>query len=75
MSEKDDEKKEPRRFIQSSREIINQLIEERKHGPKCPCDDCFIFLYEGARRAKEDLPGSYLVDHWEDKEQEDILPS
>lgn len=69
------DKKETRMFIQSSREIMNQLIEERKHGPKCPCDDCFIFLYEGARRAQEKHPGSYLIDHWDGKEQQDILPN
>jgi len=63
MSEKDDEKKQPRRFIESGREIIKQIIKERHPGPGCICNECLIMTHNGAEEAKERMPGSFLVEH------------
>lgn len=72
MSEEQDGKNRPRRFIQSSRETINQIIKERNHGPGCPCNTCYIMEHEGASEAKEQLPGSFLVER---RKEKDVLPS
>lgn len=63
MSEKEDEKEPPRRFIESGREIMEQIIKERHPGPGCICNACYIMTHEGASEAKEQLPGSFLVEH------------
>ncbi len=55
--------KEKRRFIQSSREMVEQIIKERHPGPGCICNACLIMKLEGAEEAKERLPGSFLVEH------------
>lgn len=68
------EKKKERMFIQSARDARAQFTD-KNHGPTCACDDCFIFLHEGARQVKVKSPGSFFIDLWQDKKMEDILPS
>lgn len=50
------------KFIESSKEIIEQIVAERKHGPRCPCNTCYIMEHEGADDAKAQLQGSFLVE-------------
>ena len=57
------ETKQPGRFIQSGREIVEQIIKESHPGPECICDDCLIMTLSGAKEAKERVPGSFLVEH------------
>lgn len=55
-------KGEKRMFIESSRDIMKQVIAERHPGPTCICDECLIFKHNGVEDAKERFPGSFLVE-------------
>lgn len=50
------------KFIEPLRETVKRIIAERNHGLGCICDDCLIFELLGAQDAKEQIPGSFLLE-------------